>query len=357
MINNCCSNIPMSEDEILNSVLASWTAYEGNELSCLPFNHSLELLEYRTYGSNRCVICFTQSHLYIALRGSESINDWRQNFSLGQISLAEIGFVDTNLEDERKAWSSFHRGFYEKAQNLPLKDMISEFSNSFNSSNIIICGHSQGGAVAQLSLALLLLDINNETEQYSSIRAVGIGSPYFANQSFQQIIEQSNISKNLITISAGTDIVPCILNLRESVPQIFEQAERAERVAEFFLEGLGLVSKENAFYKAAKVGRGLARNSLINATRCGLAPVYVPIGLYNIIKQFEHNGNLKIEMTGWIENSDTVRRNLDQNLSQINFNSITDHFARKYVELISSLLLKPEYKNEKILELHSHTSV
>lgn len=117
--------------------------------------------------------------LYISVRGSNSIHDFKENLDYQQIN-----YKDSIIK--------FHKGFYNQATSLFMQ--IFRYIEGFNidgGREIVLCGHSSGGATASIIAVLL-------TERFkNSIAAYVYGAPIFTNEKGVLFIEQ-NINYNLV---------------------------------------------------------------------------------------------------------------------------------------------------------------
>jgi len=124
--------------------------------------------------------------LYIVFRGSDEWKDWKSNIMINHI----------NLKDNVKV----HKGFYLFLQrNNIIKTMVNiiETIQKEKKYNIIICGHSLGGALSQV-LGYELLDTNYNIEMYI------FGMLNIGNIEFQKkLIKRYNI----VLINFSNDIV------------------------------------------------------------------------------------------------------------------------------------------------------
>lgn len=127
--------------------------------------------------------------LYICFRGTSSLQDWKIN-------------LDSRLIEYKKNNNKFkiHNGFY--TQYNSVKNNIMPFimkNNTYN--NIVICGHSLGGALATICSFDLCDNIYN-----SNITCVTFGSPRVGDKKFVNLYNNYNISTHRIVISG--DPVP-----------------------------------------------------------------------------------------------------------------------------------------------------
>ena len=105
---------------------------------------------------------------YLAIRGSFIPSDWAANASFWP-SFQDMGIV--------------HAGWYSRMSHLPwsfLRDRL------LDGHNVVITGHSLGGAVAQLLTMKLLDSMNlnsNKTEMWEKVQCVTFGAPVCGERS------------------------------------------------------------------------------------------------------------------------------------------------------------------------------
>lgn len=127
--------------------------------------------------------------LYICFKGTSSLEDWKINF-------------DSRLIEYKKNNDKFevHNGFY--TQYNYVKNNIMQYiikNNTYN--NIVICGHSLGGALATICSFDLCDNIYN-----NNITCITFGSPRVGDKNFVKLYNNNNISTHRIVING--DPVP-----------------------------------------------------------------------------------------------------------------------------------------------------
>ena len=85
-----------------------------------------------------------KERIYIAFRGTKDLNDWKYNL---QAFRERCGSVIPG---------KFHSGFLQRAKSFPMETIFSD--ENFKSSDVIICGHSLGGAIASIVTLRLQLE-------------------------------------------------------------------------------------------------------------------------------------------------------------------------------------------------------
>lgn len=96
------------------------------------------------------------NELYIAFRGSDNRDNWSRNFKLVPTYISRLGFA--------------HRGFMGAWKSIePYISPIIDHAKD-NNFRIVFCGHSLGGAIAQIGCEVI-------SRTYPNCRVVTIGSP------------------------------------------------------------------------------------------------------------------------------------------------------------------------------------
>jgi predicted lipase len=127
--------------------------------------------------------------LYICFRGTSSLRDWKIN-------------LDSRLIQQNKNDDIFkvHKGFY--TQYNSIKNIITSYIvQNYTYNNIVICGHSLGGALATICAFDLYDNIYN-----NNITCVTFGSPRVGDKNFVRLYNKYNINTHRIVISG--DPVP-----------------------------------------------------------------------------------------------------------------------------------------------------
>ena len=134
----------------------------------------------------------TLNTLYIVFRGSDELKDWKSNIMIS----------DIELQDNVR----IHKGFYLFLQkNNIIKTILNiiETIQKDNNYNIIICGHSLGGALSQV-LGYELLEFNY------NIKIIIFGMLNIGNLKFQEKLLKRY---NIIMINFSNDIIFQLLSI------------------------------------------------------------------------------------------------------------------------------------------------
>ncbi len=124
--------------------------------------------------------------LYIVFRGSDGKADWKDNLTYEQVNYE---MMDIKL----------HKGFYEN-QYLLAKREIVEYVYNKKIRNIIVTGHSLGGALA----TICAFDLKSYFKDYD-ISCVAIASPRSGDKNYKK--EFNKLGINTIVIQYKNDMV------------------------------------------------------------------------------------------------------------------------------------------------------
>jgi len=143
-------------------------------------------------GDTRIIMAYDaslKSH-FISIRGSSDINNWISNIETRII----YPYYDTNI--------GVHNGLYYEYKNYK-EQLISYVKNLNENDNLIITGHSSGGALA----SFLAYDVVTDgIFLYTNIHLYTFGSPRIGNKAFMKSFVSFDIPHNRITYKK--DIVP-----------------------------------------------------------------------------------------------------------------------------------------------------
>lgn len=123
--------------------------------------------------------------LFTAFRGSSNIQNWIDNIQISKVS----PYNDTSIEVEKGFFTAY------TYVNTELIVNIGILSTKYSTTNIIVAGHSLGGALA----TLMAYNIVNEYNKYSIINVFTYGSPRIGNENFVKSFEKYNIPSHRIT--------------------------------------------------------------------------------------------------------------------------------------------------------------
>merc|ERR1712137_1331640 len=89
-----------------------------------------------------------------------------------------------------------------------IKAFVDKAYKAVPSLKLYVCGHSLGGALAQLCMGNFIL--SNAQRKVTAVYTVG--QPRAANKKFREIIEQTSPDTTYIRITNNQDVVPSLAN-------------------------------------------------------------------------------------------------------------------------------------------------
>lgn len=117
---------------------------------------------YDEYYDTNGYICHDETTVFVILRGSTSIQDWKDDFDL------KLDYYD----DCKDCY--VHKGFYNYA--MAIKDVVINTINTYETYNVVFVGHSLGSSVILLANELYTLGRNSTI--------ITFGSPRIGNEEF-----------------------------------------------------------------------------------------------------------------------------------------------------------------------------
>ena len=111
-----------------------------------------------------------------------------------------------------------HRGFQLQYVSLrdELRQTVSEYLENVNPSEILITGHSLGGALANLcAIDLTFNKINFESDDIKPIKVITFGAPKVGNFEFRKIMDEN---VNCLRLVHSADITMCFKYYQRKSP-------------------------------------------------------------------------------------------------------------------------------------------
>ena len=141
----------------------------------------------------------------------------------------------------------FHSGFLERAQTFPFEKFL--FGKDYEGMDIVLCGHSLGGAIA--SLAVIRMHVENKGHRLdNNIKCITFGSPLFGDE----ILQDKLMMKDMYHFVCNNDIVPFLLSYAQSMKHIAGLVNTSSAIASTYLSILDrLVSIINPFLAVGSV--------------------------------------------------------------------------------------------------------
>jgi hypothetical protein len=202
---------------------------------------------------------------YLAVRGSFVLEDWGANVQAWP-TLQEMGMV--------------HAGWYARMLHLPQHLLLQCVKDGHR---VVICGHSLGGAVAQLLTLSMLQSFAGyaaETEIRTRIKCVSFGGPMVLSGSVAVDHVNNHFKDNFVNFVHSKDIVPKILSFAQAaLKDLTSQASKQRSVFSLVkMLRMAVDPTANGGLTADILRAGTA--ALLESTAVRVALAYRPIGHY-----------------------------------------------------------------------------
>lgn len=139
--------------------------------------------------------------IVVAFKGSHEPQDWMTNFSLKDTNFYNRGMVHKGFYQSMKIFLKILRSENNNIANATFNDLFNDIKRFNETSNIIITGHSLGGALATLS-ACYLLEMGVSRE---NISVYSFGAPPVGTQAFCDFYEGK---LNVYRVINEQDVIP-----------------------------------------------------------------------------------------------------------------------------------------------------
>ena len=208
--------------------------------------------------------------LVVSIRGSACAKDWIDNMKIFALPDSVQGKV--------------HTGFHKRALDFPLAQLI-YFLETDATQRIILTGHSQGSAVAELILILLLKSPQFKSEWRDRLSFIGFASPLVGNGSFAESLRPySDLFHRIIN---KEDLIPRLL-LLASCPQVADALEALiDALIQFLTQDLIPANLLSSF----RVIRKFVTTSLVSLILTSYSPNF---GRWNFISHDPRSSELKV---------------------------------------------------------------
>ncbi|KAJ7147022.1 hypothetical protein O6H91_02G121300 [Diphasiastrum complanatum] len=193
------SNNPQAELEVMSREYGLPPSAQYDFVS----EEELNLAGFENCRQNLLVVrSLTRGHLIVACRGTSDVSD----------ALVDLNFLQRALS---LAPGAAHAGFLDRAKSIPLQYFRRLLVRG---ENVVLAGHSLGGAVASL-LALRLLESTGKW-CHAQIQCYTFGCPFFADYRLARHIN-SCYKRHFVHIVSRNDIIPKVMPLAYTVYKIW----------------------------------------------------------------------------------------------------------------------------------------
>jgi len=168
----------------LNVSQAAYCVSSISEWNCYTCSDSIEVMDLIENGGVRVLNALDHENekIIVGFRGSSNIQNWVDNIQISHIS-PYINYDNVSVD----------KGFY-KALNYvkePLYKNIDSMMQSYPNYNILITGHSLGGALSTIT-GFEIVYINGVKPE--KIELITFGSPRVGNKAFKQYMQSMGLS-------------------------------------------------------------------------------------------------------------------------------------------------------------------
>ncbi|XP_075241655.1 uncharacterized protein LOC142336627 [Convolutriloba macropyga] len=208
-----------NKNTVQNALVASAATYQENPEIYLVnsiIDHNLKSLVVSACGDCSFLIAeeLNSNSVYIAFRGTETINDVKEDLKIYQ-----------KAASQGLAHGRFHAGFLSRAEMFPLEKVL--MSDLVRNKSLILCGHSLGGAIASIVATNILLEKERMKNQHiSSVINITFGAPLFGDDSVRNFLIEKNIDSCFYHIVAENDPVPSLLSFTQSISAMKHQVDK-----------------------------------------------------------------------------------------------------------------------------------
>ncbi|XP_078577448.1 uncharacterized protein LOC144862642 [Branchiostoma floridae x Branchiostoma japonicum] len=162
--------------------------------------HNFERVSVSRYGSVGYLLAETpgKEEVFVAFKGTTDFKD-----VMADLNIWQEGAGQSRGSHNTGVGGKYHAGFMHLAFLVPANRILEEYSNS----RIVVCGHSQGGAVAHIVALNMMVYLRTKGRPVDNVKSIAFGAPYFGNDGAHQFAEEHNFSPRLLTIVNEKDPV------------------------------------------------------------------------------------------------------------------------------------------------------
>ncbi len=228
---------------VQNAVVCSKAVYAEDDRACERFltenvaNHGLSPSVSRSRHGECCFLIAEEElsagssskkagggRVYVAFRGTRTKEDWKDNLRAYQ--------VEGNVSCTAKAIrGKVHSGFLDRAAQFPVEKLLSD--ESLRDREIVLCGHSLGGAIATIVAVMMMVDVEKKRKAgFGADRAVTcvtFGAPLVGDEDLRAFCDEHGISKNLFHFVSDGDPVPRVLSYAQCLSALSCQIDNQVR--------------------------------------------------------------------------------------------------------------------------------
>ncbi|XP_075241792.1 uncharacterized protein LOC142336765 [Convolutriloba macropyga] len=287
-IQNSSNWLQENINDVQHSLILSNASYQNDPESYLTsaiHDHSFCSIVVSARESNRFIIaqCEESDTFYIAFRGTGSWADLATDLSIAPTP-------DMNTVTP----GNLHAGFLKRAASFPLRKILT--SDLFVDKNLVLCGHSLGGAISSI-VYMQLLHKSQKVTIFKSLKNITFGAPLFCDAYYRDNSNRITTNPQIFNIIAENDPVPSLLLLTQLISTLKARAvdDPILRTYTALLESLNplisgvlsLATLIDSKYKVMLQSIKEGLRSLDISGRQGFENTYVPLGNYFFMSEHE----------------------------------------------------------------------
>ncbi|CAH1778552.1 unnamed protein product [Owenia fusiformis] len=276
-----------------------------------------------------------QSEVFIAFRGTNNFDD----------VLSDLKLFPKASDYEGR----LHAGFYEIAEMIPVETILQKYRGY----RIVICGHSMGGAVAQIVALEMLVQMDIKQIKDTTTCCISFGAPLVATKGVTEFVDKHEMASKFVNVINQGDPVPRLLMLSQSLQQVASSssqfAEQANGVITPILDVLS-----HAPHAIVSSSASVARDVLLgivdgtknfesflqeNGSELkDLDKIYSPLGEFLFLEQEESKRK-------WLNNCISNQEKITERLlkkTDISERSISQHTIKNYLLTWTRLVSQAE---------------
>jgi hypothetical protein len=249
--------------------------------------------------------------LYVVVRGSHSGVDWETDFDFAEVT-KKFGSESITC----------HRGFYNSALNIfnEIKSTLKQYS----SKNIIVTGHSLGGAVTSVLGVLIMLD--SATKNLKSYAIAFAPAPALS-------YVPASVNKRLVSIVNNKDIITTLC-----IPATYNLIKGA--IPEGGFNKLAVkIALTAAMAGLKKLGVPFG-DDLYNAATGSIDSIVDAVAMYHEDKnslKVKHIGGVIYRLTKNCKLANSIASPSDFETISVSFTCVNDHVPANYVSLLETV--------------------
>ena len=160
--------------------------------------------------------------IYVAFRGTASTEDWKDNLK---------AFQEEGSSVMKIIRGRLHSGFLLRAKGFPADKILND--EGYRGRDIVVCGHSLGGAVATVVSIVLMLEVerrrNAGADDRRNVSCITFGAPMIGDSDLRSFCEVNGIAENLFHFVNDQDPVPRLLSYAHSLSAFSRQLDNQVR--------------------------------------------------------------------------------------------------------------------------------